>query len=203
MRTRTVRDAVIALPGDDPDDLEPLTHTPRPGDRVTDRTITGSQWSRATITDTVISHSWFTAADLNSATFTRITLDRCVLTGCTLMGSQWDTATLNNVVFDDCRLDYSTITRLTTAGPVAFLNCSFTEASITDSTLTKAVLDHCRLDQLELERCDLRGADLRGNELRGLATTASLRGIRVDQAQLPALTDLLVRELSITVAGTR
>lgn len=200
MRTRTVRDTRVALPVDDPADLAPLTRVPRSGERLTDHTITGDSWARATIADVVISHCWLTDADLSSATFTNVTLDRCVLSGCTLMGSNWNNITLRDVVFEQCRLDYSTLTTVTTAGPTAFLRCSFTEASITESRLTKAVFDQCRLAHLELDRCDLRGADLRGNDLSNLAGATALRGVLLDQTQLPALTEALVRELAISVA---
>jgi uncharacterized protein YjbI with pentapeptide repeats len=122
-----------------------------------------------------------------------------VLNGCTLMGSSWNNVTLRDVIFEQCRWDYSTLTAITSAGPTAFLHCSFNEASITQGRLAKAVFDQCRLAQLELERCDLRGADLRGNDLSGLAGATGLRGVILDQAQLPALADALVQELDISV----
>lgn len=199
MRTRTVRDTRIALPVDDPADLAPLARVPRSGERLTDHTITGDSWARATITDAVISHCWITDADLSSTTLTNVTLDRCVLNGCTLLGSHWNNVTLRDVVFERCRLDYSTLTAITTAGPTAFLHCSFTEASITQGRLAKAVFDQCRLAQFELDRCDLRGADLRGNDLSELACATGLRGVLLDQTQLPALAEALVRELDISV----
>lgn len=200
MRTRNVRDTTIALPSDDAHDLAPIDHVPRPGDRVTDHRLTGDHWARATLTDTVISHSWLTGADLSASTFTRVTLDRCVLSGCTLMGADWNTVTLRDVVLEECRLDYSTLTTITTTGPVAFLRCNLTETTIADSTLTTSVFDQCRLSRLEFARCNLRGADLRGNDLHELATITGLRGVRLDQSQLPALAAALVRELAITVA---
>lgn len=201
MRTRTVRDTRVALPVDDPADLAPLARIPQPSERLGDHTITGDTWSRATITGNVISHCWLTGADLASATFTDVTLDRCVFSGCTMMGSNWDTVTLRDVLFEECRLDYSTLSAITTAGPTAFQRCSFTEASITESRLGKAAFDQCRLGRLELERCDLRGTDLRGNDLSDLAAATGLRGVLLDQNQLPALAEVLVRELAIGVTA--
>jgi uncharacterized protein YjbI with pentapeptide repeats len=203
VRTRTVRDTEVLLPSDDPGDLAPVDWIPRRGERVTDRVLTGDRWARATLEDIVISHCWLSAANLSSTTFTSITLDRCVLSGCTLIGTGWDTVTLRNVVFEDCRLDYATLTGLTTAGPTAFVHCSFTETTIADSTLAHSAFDRCSFDQLELVRCNLRGADLRGNDLDGLTAVTGLHGVRLDQEQLATLTEVLVRELAITVTVGR
>lgn len=203
VRTRTVRDTRVALPSDEPADLEPVDRIPAPGNRVTDRTLGGDRWARASLTDTLISRCWFTGADLAASAFTEVTLDRCVLSGCTLMGAHWQNVTLRDVIFEDCRLDYATITGLSTTGPAAFVRCSFTETTITDSRLTAGVFDHCRLDELDLQRCDLTGADLRGNDLHALTTVTGLHGVRLDAEQLPALTEALVRELAITITGNR
>lgn len=201
MRTRNVRETSVTLPGDDPADLVPCTRVPRSGERLSDHTITGTTWARATIAETFISRSWLTDADLASTAFTGVTLDRCVLRGCTLMGSHWNTVTLRDVIFEECRLDYSTFTDVITAGPTVFVRCSFTETVLTESRLGRAAFDRCRLDQLEIQRCDLRGADLRGNDLSGLTATSGLRGVLLDQAQLPALAEVLTRELAIRVSA--
>jgi uncharacterized protein YjbI with pentapeptide repeats len=201
MRTRNVRDTRVALPVDDPEDLEPFTRVPRSGERLIDHTITGTSWARATISDAVISQCWLTDADLASATFADVTLDRCVFKGCTLMGSNWNTATLRDVIFEDCRLDYSTFHSVTTAGPVTFVRCSFTEVSISESRLTRVAFDQCRLAQLEFGNCELQGADMRGNDLSDLAAVSGLRGVQLDQTQLLALAGALVRELSINVTA--
>jgi uncharacterized protein YjbI with pentapeptide repeats len=198
-----VRDTRIALPSDDPDDLPHVDRVPARGDRVTDSVLTGDPWARATVNGTVISHCWLTAADLSATSFNGVTLDRCVLSGCSLTGTDWNNVTLRDVVFEECRLDYGTLAGVTTGGPAAFIRCSFTETAIVDSALTKSVFERCRLDQLDLQRCDLRGADLRGNDLHNLSTATSLRGVRLDQEQLPALADALVRELAITVTTGR
>jgi uncharacterized protein YjbI with pentapeptide repeats len=199
VRTRTVRETRITLPSGDATDLTPLDRPLRPGERLTARTLTGGSWSQTTISETLISHCWLAGADLSATTFTGVTLDRCVITGCNMRDSNWDDVTLRDVIFEDCRLDYSTLTAVTTAGPTAFLRCALTEASITDSKLTRATFDQCRLDDLEIHRCDLSGADLRGNDLSYLAAATALRGVRLEQAQLPRLADGLVHELGITV----
>jgi uncharacterized protein YjbI with pentapeptide repeats len=203
VRTRTVRDTQVALPGDDPAELEAVGQIPLSGDRVTDRVVTGGSWARATLSDTLISRCWLTGADLSASNFTGVTFDRCVLSGCTLMGAHWDDVTLRDVGFEDCRLDYATFTGLSTRGPAIFMRCSFTETTIADSRLNAGTFDQCRLDQLDFQRCDMHGADLRGNDMHPLATVTGLHGVRLDQDQLPGIAEVLVRELAITVADSR
>ena len=202
MQARTVRDTKIVLPGEDPDDLEDIDQLPGDGDSITEAVIRGDAWARVTLTGLTIRRSWLIGADLAASTITDATFDRCVFIGCTLVGATLDTITARDVIVENCRLDYATFQRFKATGPVAFLGCSFTEATITASTLLTAVFDGCKLAGLAVEGSDLRGADLRGNDLTGLTNATALRGSILSDTQLPAFTDLIVRELSINVVGS-
>jgi len=201
MQIRTVHEVKITLPGDEPDDLDVLDRLPREGEPITEQVVTGDLLARASLTSTTIARSWLTSADLGSATLSNVTLERCVLTGCTLIGARFDTVTFKNVIFENCRLDYTTFHQVKTAGPVGFVGCSLAEATFTASSLTAAAFDGCKLSGLTFDGCDLRGADLRGNDLTGLTGATALRGATIGQSQVAALAELLLDELSITVAA--
>jgi uncharacterized protein YjbI with pentapeptide repeats len=201
MQIRAVRDTKVTLPGDEPDDLEPLDRLPHEGESISERVISGDAWTRGTLTGLTLRRSWLTDADLSTATFTNATLDRCVLTACSLVGATFDTVTAKDVIFDNCRLDYATFERFKSAGPIAFVGCSLTETTFNACVLTAAVFDNCKLAGVSFDNCDLRGADLRGNDIAGLTAASGLRGVVLAESQLPALTELLVSELSIRVSG--
>ncbi|GAB3858173.1 hypothetical protein GCM10027610_095620 [Dactylosporangium cerinum] len=61
----------------------------------------------------------------------------------------------------------------------------------------------CRLRQMSFESCDLRGADLRGNQLSEVSGVSSLRGVIIEPAQLPGLTDAVMRDLGVIVRGPK
>ncbi|RSM55055.1 hypothetical protein DMB66_36520 [Actinoplanes sp. ATCC 53533] len=199
MQIRAVRDVKVVLPGDKPDDLPRWERIPRAGEAVTEAVVTGGTWTRATLEDVSMTRSWLSGADLSAMTLTSARLDRCVLTGCSLVGAHLDAVTLKDVIFENCRLDYATLHHLKAAGPVAFIGCSLTETTLSSCTLPTVVFDGCKFAGLTIEQCDLRGADLRGNDLAGLACATALRGTIVSDSQLPALTQLLVNELSIKI----
>ena len=201
MHTRTVRDLNIPLPGDEADELDHLERVPRDGELVADHLVTGDVWARASLSQVTLTRSWLSRADLSSSEFAAVTLDRCVLTGCTLVGARWDAVTLKNVILENCRLDYATFTGIRSAGPVGFIGCSMVELTVIGGKLTTVVLDGCKLAGLIFDGCDLRGADLRGNDLSGMSGASALRGTVLSESQLPTLTDLLTRELSIRITS--
>ena len=124
-----------------------------------------------------------------------------MFTGCTFVGADVHTVTLRDVIFENCRLDYATLHRVKTTGPVAFVGCSLTEATFAASTLSTAVFDDCKFSGLSFSESDLRGADLPGNDLSGLTSATALRGATLSDAQVPALANLVLRELAMTIAG--
>ncbi|GAA2525764.1 pentapeptide repeat-containing protein [Winogradskya humida] len=200
MQIRAVRDLKVVLPGDEPDDLPRWGRIPGDGEAVTEVVITGDIWSHATLENISMTRSWLTDADLSAMSLTAARLDRCVLTGCSLVGAHLDTVSLKDVIFENCRLDYATLSRLKAAGPVAFIGCSLTETTLSSCTLPTMTFDNCKLAGLSIENCDMRGVDLRGNSLTGLSAATALRGVVLSDSQLPALTQLLLDELSIIVA---
>ncbi|BCJ63634.1 pentapeptide repeat-containing protein [Polymorphospora rubra] len=199
METRTIRDLGVLLPGDESDDLDPVERLPRAGAAMSERTVSGDVWTRAELDGVTVGRTWFVDADLDRSHFDTVTLDRCAFRGCSVMGVHWENLALRNVIFENCRLDYATFTKIKTSGPVAFLGCSLTETTFAGGKLAPSVFDNCRMAGTTFDGCDLRGADLRGNDLSGLDVVTDLRGVRLSAAQLPALTELIVRTLAIRI----
>jgi uncharacterized protein YjbI with pentapeptide repeats len=201
METRKIRDLEILLPGEDADELELVDFIPAEKAVIAARQITGDMWSRMRIIDATITRCWFVNADLASSEFIGGTvLDRCVLKGCTFVGAHLTEVVLKNVIFENCRFDYATLTLLRAAGPIAFTGCSFTETVFDRCKLTPAVFDGCKLNAPSFVACDLRGADFRGNDLaKTIGVTTSFRGTVISEDQFVAFTEAVTRELELTV----
>jgi uncharacterized protein YjbI with pentapeptide repeats len=190
----------MLLPGEEPEDLDPIQGVPGEGNHVSGRLIAGEAWVRARIESCTIARSWFTNADLSSIELTGTTLDRCVLRGCSLIGAHLTEVTLKNVIFENCRLDYATLTNARAAGPVAILGCSLTETVFDRCKLTTVAFDNCKLNAPTFTACDMRGADLRGNDLsRIVGVTTSFRGCIITEGQVAGFADAVTRELELTI----
>ncbi|GLY24416.1 hypothetical protein Misp04_41480 [Micromonospora sp. NBRC 101691] len=97
-------------------------------------------------------------------------------------------------------LRYATLTRITAAGAVAFVDCILTDATWSACRLPDTVLRSCQLARFELDSCHLHGAGLRGSSLHDpKASLGNLHGITLDEDQLPDITHLAVTELNLTV----
>lgn len=211
-----VRDLTVLLPGLEEEYLEPVTGVPDDelyeaavdggdwpdhrlaggcveGSRLTGVAARGSDWARVRLVRSVLDQ-----CDFSTGTWTAATLDRVHVRGCRLTGLSLRDATLTNVVFEECRLDYAGFTGVSGAG-VAFVDCVLTEAVLSGCSLPGLVLEGCTLDGLVLEDCDLSGADLRGSRLAAVHGLASLRGARVDHAQLADVAQVAARELALAV----
>ena len=199
METRTIRQTTVVLPCQEADDLEPCDAPPPNGTAISGRAVKADSWTRAILTSVTIARTRFTNADLSSARFDGVSWDRCSLRGCTLVGAHLEGGTLKNVIFENCRLDYATLSKIRATGPVAFLGCSMTETMINRCQFSGAVFDACKLTDTEFDSTDLRGADLRGNDLSNLVGVQSLRQTILSPGQLAGLTEATVRELALTL----
>lgn len=202
MDQRTIRRMTVLLPGLESGDLDSLDGLPGDGIRVTGRIISGTAWTRATVSCVTIARSYFTASDLSSARFEGVNWDRCLIRGSTLIGAHLSNGTLKNVIFENCLLDYATLDQMRVTGPVAFVGCSLIETTISRCQFTGVLFDGCNLRDTRLDGSNLRDADIRGNDLSGLIGIAALRHVTISHNQLPGLTETVVRDLSLNVVST-
>jgi uncharacterized protein YjbI with pentapeptide repeats len=217
--TRTVRERQVELPELDPDRLDPvdapwsgnLTDAyVKSGDgfglrlsgaRLRRTHFVGLNLAEADWEDVVAVGCVFERVDFSRARLTGLRLDRCHLLGCKLTSVHLTESVLDNVLFEECRLDATTLDDVQTVGPVGFSASVLVNAVIRDCRLDQATFDGCRLRDVTLTSCDLRGADLRGNRLAGIRGITSLRGVTIEPAQLADLTDAVMRDLDVVVRG--
>ncbi|MFI6231540.1 pentapeptide repeat-containing protein [Micromonospora echinospora] len=217
MRTTTVGELRILLPDLDPEDLDSASDLT---DDLSDAIVEDASWRGAALEDVRIRSSRITGADLSEstweagtlfgcevtrtdfsgATLSGVTIERCAVTGSRFTGARLTDVRFKDVLFEGCRFDYATLSRVSAAGAVAFVDCVLTDATWSACRLPDTVLRSCQLARLELDSCHLHGADLRGSSLHDLkASLGNLRGITLDEDQLPDITHLAVTELNLTV----
>jgi uncharacterized protein YjbI with pentapeptide repeats len=218
---RTVHDIEIELPALDPGELEPVS-APWGGNlneahvqtgrairstlidarlrrsHVENIDLNGVVWEDVTITGCRFEKVDFTAARLTGLTLERVHFVNCKLTWANLAETR-----LSDVLFEGCRLDGASLDEVSTAGPTGFVGCVLVNTNLRDCVLTHAAMQGCRLRQMSFESCDLRGADLRGNQLSEVSGTSSLRGVTIEPAQLPGLTDAVMRDLGVIVRAPK
>jgi uncharacterized protein YjbI with pentapeptide repeats len=114
------------------------------------------------------------------------------------MGATLEDVTLDNVLFENCKLDYSALIRVRAAGPVIFSTCSLRETTFSAADLGAALIDECDLRLTEFDGGKHGGLDLRGNGLSRIRGLASFKQIIVDRAQAPQLAEALTAELDVT-----
>jgi len=218
---RSVRDLEIELPALDAGELEPVS-APWPGN-LNDAHVKTGNGTRTSLIDSRLRRShlenldltgsvWedvsaagclFERVDLTAARLTGVTLERCHFIGCKLTWAHLSESTLDHVLFENCRLDAATLDEVTTAGPTGFSGCVLVNAVVRDCRLDQVAITGCRMRQVTFDSCDLRGADLRGNRLAEISGINSLRGVTIEPAQLPDLTDAVMRDLGVIVRGPK
>jgi uncharacterized protein YjbI with pentapeptide repeats len=218
MESRMVRTVSFTLPELDPEDLVEVAEPPEDG-RLVEAFVDGGQWAgweadddirRCRLVGTALTDAMLLATTIYGCSFERVdlsgsrwrdvTLERTVFKGCRLLGAHLTNVSTKDVIFEDCRLDYATLDRLRTAGPTAFIDCTFAEATATRTALPQAILDGCRLAGTELIECDLRDTDLRGSDLSTIIGLPSLVGARVTPDQLGELLHPLVQHFRLQVS---
>ncbi|MFD7509376.1 pentapeptide repeat-containing protein [Streptomyces sp. NPDC059853] len=220
METRTIRRTSVTLPELDRPDLY-LSHvTSLEGGRgrleefhyaggdlrdldladthLLDGRVTGLKARRVQLEKIRVDAVEFAGCDLSSLRWADSRVSRTVFRDCRLMGAALEGVTLDHVLFESCKIDYGTFTRVRAVGPVIFVNCSLREVTFTAADLGAALIDDCDLRLTAFEGGKYRGLDLRGNDLSQVRGLSSLRGIVIDHSQASQLTEALTAELDIT-----
>lgn len=168
---------------------------------LVDGRVTALKAGRARLEGVRVDSVEFVGCDLPTLRWSDSRLSRVVFRDCRLMGAVLEDVTLDDVLFDGCKLDYGTVTRLRAAGPVIFSKCSLRETTFSAAHLGTALFDGCDLALTEFDGGSYRGLDLRGNDLSRLRGVGSLRRIIVDRAQTLQLAEALAAELEFSYDG--
>ncbi|MBB0244453.1 hypothetical protein FNQ90_10135 [Streptomyces alkaliphilus] len=142
-----------------------------------------------------------TGSDLRAARWDESKLTRVVIRNTKLLGAALNGLVLHNVLFENCRLDYATFTKVRATGPVAFAGCVLTEATFTHCDLSHVVFSKCGLRLTSFGPGRYRNTDLRGNDLSTVRGVTHFVRVRIGPGQQHDLTRALVTELDITVEG--
>ncbi|MFF2813831.1 pentapeptide repeat-containing protein [Streptomyces sp. NPDC058000] len=137
--------------------------------------------------------------DLGNAQWADSKLSRVVFRNCKIMGGTLAGLTFEDVLFENCKLDYTAFEKVRAAGPVVFSKCSLAEASFHDCDLSNAIFKDCVLRMTQFGKGRYKGADLRGNDLSAIRGLTHLSKVRIDPAQQAELAQALVAELDITI----
>ncbi|MFJ9843048.1 pentapeptide repeat-containing protein [Kitasatospora sp. NPDC101155] len=154
--------------------------------------------SRVQLIEVRVDSVEFDGCDLGNLQWVGSRLSRVVFKNCKFMAGNLSGLALDNVLFDSCRLDYSTFEKLRATGPPAFTHCVLTESTFTGCDLGAAVFDDCTLRDAEFGRGTYKATDLRGNDLTAIRGIGNLTKVVIDRAQQIELTQALMAELDIT-----
>lgn len=180
MQTAQIRGAKVLLPSDDDPAVRAWPY-PNP------------------LEEEKVANAHFTSIDLTSHRLVDVALNRCRFTGSRLMGVSLARVSMTDVLFEGCQFDYTTWQQVKVTGDVAFVGCSFKEVEIIGSDLRDAVFDDCAFGA-DIKNTKMSGADLRGSDLLNLSGLASLHGAKVTQIQLRQLSEVMIRDLDLTIA---
>ncbi|RSS84960.1 hypothetical protein EF919_38325 [Streptomyces sp. WAC02707] len=138
-------------------------------------------------------------SELGAVRWSGSRLTRVVIRDTKLLGAALDDLVLDDVLFENCKLDYAAFTKVRATGPVAFAGCVLTEAAFADCDLSGVVFSDCTLRLTEFGPGRYRSTDLRGNDLVTLRGVTNLVKVRIDPGQQHDLAQALVDDLEITV----
>ncbi|MET9290872.1 pentapeptide repeat-containing protein [Streptomyces sp. NPDC003077] len=136
--------------------------------------------------------------DLGSAHWSDSKLRRVVFRDSKLMGAALHVLVLDDVLFENCKFDYSAFEKIRAVGPVVFSNCVLNEATFTWCDLSNVVFAECELGLTEFGTGRYQNTSLRGTSLSAIRGVANLSGIRIDHGQQAELAEALVGDLGVT-----
>ncbi|MGD3107752.1 pentapeptide repeat-containing protein [Streptomyces sp. YGL11-2] len=160
--------------------------------------ISGLRAQRTRLHDVRVASVEFDSSDFGPMQWADGKLSRAVFRNCKLMGAALSGLVLDNVLFDNCKLDYATFNDIRAAGPLVFSQCVLSEATFTNCDLSRAVFADCPLRLTEFARGKYQDCDLRGNDLSAIRGVAELRKVIIDRAQQTQLAEALTAELGVT-----
>jgi uncharacterized protein YjbI with pentapeptide repeats len=138
------------------------------------------------------------ACNLSAARCSESSFVRVRVTGTRMAGIDLSRSTLQDVVFENCKLDmanfrYAKLTR------VRFIDCTLDEADFQTAELTDVAFQSCRLEKVEFSQVKIKRADVRTSGLQDIRGWQSLRGLTIDPVQLVTIAPQLAHELGIVV----
>lgn len=156
--------------------------------------VPGLELHRGGLQDAVLTQCNLANLRARDASFVRVELR-----GCRLTGLSWAAGVWRDVLVADCRADLSGL-RHAALERVTFRDCDLTEVDLVESRLRHVRFERCRLAGADVrdarfERCQMRECDLAG--LRG---AESLRGVSMPWSDVVAAAGLMAAALGIRIS---
>ena len=145
------------------------------------------------LTDTCVEAGAWSNLDAAQATLARVEAR-----GVRASGADFTEATLNDVLFEDCRIDLA-LFRFAKLDRVSFRNCRLDESDFYEATLESVVFENSSLVAASLERASLSRCEIRGGDLSDLRGVERLAGSRVTWPEVIQLAALLAEAHGIAV----
>jgi uncharacterized protein YjbI with pentapeptide repeats len=108
----------------------------------------------------------------------RLFVRRAEVRRCRLTGAELAESRLEDVTFEDCRLDLVGL-RGATLERVVFRDCRMAECELNAAVLTDVLFESCELRQATFSGVRVKRVELRGCDLTGLRGVEALKGARM------------------------
>ena len=155
--------------------------------------LTGVHAPGASLADVVVTDGSWANAVLSRGTLTRVRA-----TGLRATGVELAEAHLHDVVFEDCRLDLSSL-RFARLERVVFRDCRLEEADLHGATLESVLFERSNLTGATVAAASFERCEVRGCELEGLQGADRLRGVRMPWPDVVQIAGLLAGAVGIEI----
>jgi uncharacterized protein YjbI with pentapeptide repeats len=169
---------------------------------ITDRTLANGRIfaieaqraaiNRVNFTSIYIERCLFTSSEWAECTLSRVVFRDCKILDATFSDSKW-----KNVVFDGCKIEYSTLASIRASAPVVFVNTTFNEVTFEECDFPGGHMSGCELAATEFVGGEYREFDLRHNDLSTIRGAVNLAGAAISRDQRQELGEALVSELDL------
>jgi uncharacterized protein YjbI with pentapeptide repeats len=149
------------------------------------------------LVDVLVEGTDFSGAEIEEATFSRVTFKNCRMSGVSVPRSQ-----MRDVSFDDVRLDDVNF-RMSTGERVLFDHVNLVRGDLYAAHLSSTCFFDCDLRGADVSEAKLKGARFHGSELSDIKGGEYLRDIVIDSSQVLPLAIRIFAGLNIRVEDDR
>jgi uncharacterized protein YjbI with pentapeptide repeats len=158
-----------------------------------DTEISSSRLKKSSFEDVLLSRCLVFGTDFDSSGWRRVRFDQGIASGMALSGS-----TVRDVCFDRAKLNLANF-RDARLIDVSFVDCDLTEADFQSAGMKKVRFLNCVMEGVDFSGCKMSEVDLTSSDIGTIRGVMSLRGAKMDAAQLISLSPAFAVEIGIEV----
>ena len=163
------------------------------GSRLVTVTMAGAVLDKLGCTDTQISKLEAAGLQAYKASFLRVSLTDCRLTGAELAEGMFEDCVFKNVKFDETGFRFARFTR------VRFENCMLRAADFSKAQFKQVTFTGCDLEAANFVSAQCDKVDITGEDLTQVKGLLGLKGATISSEQLMLLAPLLASELGFVI----